>query len=143
MFDVLALIFRYIFIGLIYLFMLAIIRLIYLDIRNLRVVPSESGAYLKLVNRIDSIPYKIKEEYSVSEEVTIGRVGGNSIVLRDPYVSKKHARVYYQDNSYCIEDLGSSNGTYVNNRRISEITRISHGDRIKIGQIEFLFVNEN
>lgn len=143
MFEALALIFRYIFIVIIYLFMLAIIRMIYLDIKNLRVTPNEEGAYLKLISRRESIPYKIKEEYPVIGQLNVGRVGGNEIILRDPYVSKKHARIFGKDNSYYIEDLGSSNGTYINGRRIVETTEIIHGDRIKIGQIEFLFVNEN
>ncbi len=141
--EVLTLIFRYIFIVLIYLFMLAIIRMIYLDIKNLRVIPNESGAYLKLINRKETIPYKIKDEYPINKEITIGRVGGNEIILRDPYVSKKHARIFTNNKSYLIEDLNSSNGTFVNNRQVSEVTEILHGDRIKIGQIEFLFVNEN
>ncbi|MDO5707081.1 MAG: FHA domain-containing protein [Andreesenia angusta] len=143
MFDVLSVIFRYIFIVLIYLFMLAIIRMIYLDIRNLRAVPADSSAYLKLINRKESIPYKIKDEYPITGELTIGRVGRNEIILKDPYVSKKHARIFSKGNSYFIEDLNSSNGTFVNNREVVEGTQIIHGDRIKIGQIEFLFVNEN
>lgn len=141
--EVLTLIFRYIFIVLIYLFMLAIIRMIYLDIKNLRVIPNESGAYLKLINRKETIPYKIKDEYPINKEISIGRVGGNEIILRDPYVSKKHARIFTDNKSYFIDDLDSSNGTFVNNRQITEVKEILHGDRIKIGQIEFLFVNEN
>lgn len=131
------------FIVLIYLFMFAIIRMIYLDIRNLRALPSESEAYLKLINRRDTIPYKVKEEYPINKELNVGRVGRNEIILKDPYVSKRHAKIFSKNNLYYIEDLDSSNGTFVNNRKIKDLVQIVHGDRIKIGQIEFLFVNEN
>ncbi len=141
--EIIANIGKIVFIVLIYLFMFAIIRMIYLDIRNLRAVPNESEAYLKLINRKDTIPYKIKDEYPVTGELNVGRVGRNEIILKDPYVSKRHAKIFSKNNSYYIEDLDSSNGTFVNNRKISDIVEIAHGDRIKIGQIEFLFVNEN
>ena len=51
MFNVLSLVFRYLFILIIYLFMLAIIRLIYLDIKSMYSVEEETGSYLKLINR--------------------------------------------------------------------------------------------
>lgn len=140
MFSLLSLVFRYIFIALIYLFMIGIIRLIYLDIRNIRELGDETGTYLKLINMRESVPFKIKDEYFINREITIGRDSGNDIVLRDPYISKKHSRVFLKDGEYHIEDMDSSNGTYVNNNRITGVSRIYHGDRVKVGQIEFLFV---
>ncbi|OHW62135.1 FHA domain-containing protein FhaB [Andreesenia angusta] len=140
MFSLLSLVFRYIFIALIYLFMIGIIRLIYLDIRNIRELGDETGTYLKLINMRESVPFKIKDEYFINREITMGRDSSNDIVLRDPYTSKRHCRIFLKDGEYHIEDINSSNGTYVNNNRITGISRIYHGDRVKVGQIEFLFV---
>ncbi len=140
MFNVLSLIFRYIFIIIIYLFILAIIRLIYLDIKSMYSVNEEVGSYLKLINRKDMIPYKIEEEYVLSEKITIGRGTQNDIVLKDPYVSKKHAKIVEDEGTYFLEDLDSANGTYLNNEKVLDVTILKNGDRIKLGQIEFLFV---
>ena len=140
MFNVLSLIFRYIFIVIIYLFILAIIRLIYLDIKSMYSIDEEVGSYLKLINRKEMIPYKIKEEYTLNEKITIGRGTQNDIVLRDPYVSKKHLNIIEDEGKYFLEDLDSANGTYLNNQKVLDVTMLKNGDRIKLGQIEFLFV---
>lgn len=143
MFNVLSLIFRYAFILVIYLFMLAIIRLIYLDIKNMYSTNEETGSYLKLINRKEMIPYKIKEEYVLNDKITIGRGSQNIIVLRDPYVSKEHAKIVEDENKYFLEDLNSANGTYLNNQKVLDVTMLKNGDRIKLGQIEFLFVDKD
>lgn len=141
MFSVLSLIFRYIFILIIYLFMLSIIRLIYLDIKNMHTVENETGSYLKLINRKEMIPYKIKDEYALNDKITIGRSNKNNILLRDPYVSKEHLKIVKDEGKYFLEDLKSANGTYLNNERVLDVTILKNGDRIKLGQIEFLFVD--
>ena len=81
MFSVLSLLFRYLFILIIYLFMLSIIRLIYLDIKSMYTVENGIGSYLKLINRKEMIPYKIKEEYALNDLITIGRNNKNTIML--------------------------------------------------------------
>ena len=60
MFDILSLIFRYLFILLIYLFMFGIIRMIYLDIRGIRRRSSITATYLKLINRRDELPFNVE-----------------------------------------------------------------------------------
>lgn len=140
MFNVLSLVFRYIFILIIYLFILAIIRLIYLDIKSMYYVEEEIGSYLKLINRKEMIPYKIKEEYALNNKITIGRGNQNDIILRDPYVSKKHLKIVEDEGKYFLEDLKSANGTYLNNQKVLDVTMLKNGDRIKLGQIEFLCV---
>jgi len=49
---------------------------------------------------------------------TVGRDPSCDIVISDPYVSRRHARIFYRDNRWYIEDLGSRNGTYVNSEDI-------------------------
>ncbi len=67
------------------------------------------------------------------EEVVIGRVTGNDVVLAKGNVSKRHCRIYLQDGQVSIEDLKSTNGTYVNGRKIAETTMVSTADKIYVG----------
>jgi pilus assembly protein CpaF len=67
------------------------------------------------------------------EEVTVGRVRGNDIVLPKGNVSKHHCRLIIQGEQVLIEDLRSTNGTYVNGRKISEPVPVSTTDKIFVG----------
>ena len=73
-----------------------------------------------------------RERYE-SDEVTIGRVKGNDVLLPKGNVSKRHARLICRDGRYIVTDLKSTNGTYVNHRRITHATLVREGDRIYIG----------
>ena len=141
MYNILALIFKYIFIIIIYLFIFSIIRLIYLDIKGMGAITSDNATYLKLINRIDSLPFKIKEYYSIDEAISLGRHGDNDIVIKDPYVSKQHFQIIKDEGKFYLEDLNSANGTSLNGGKVLDVVKLKNGDIIKIGQIEFLFVN--
>lgn len=66
-------------------------------------------------------------------EVGIGRVQGNDIVLPKGNVSKRHCRIVLQDGRFQVEDLKSTNGTYINGRKLTEATEVFGGDKIYIG----------
>jgi hypothetical protein len=66
--------------------------------------------------------------------VLIGRSADCQLVLDDDYVSTRHARVVASENGLYIEDLGSTNGTYVNGARITAPTAISLSDSLRIGK---------
>ncbi len=66
-------------------------------------------------------------------EITIGRVQGNDIVLPKGNVSKRHARIVLKDNKFIIVDLKSTNGTYVNGRKITSPLVVKETDKIYIG----------
>ena len=72
--------------------------------------------------------------------VTIGREAGNDIVLEDPQVSRQHARLMLQGASYVIEDLGSTNGSFVNGRRVMTPTPLNPGDKLGLGDTVVLEV---
>jgi len=83
----------------------------------------------------------------VGEQATIGRSADNQIVINDAEVSRRHARIIArQDNDgthYLIEDLGSTNGTFVNGLRCNQLTPLSDGDSVELGDsIQLLFVRE-
>ncbi|MGI6629628.1 MAG: FHA domain-containing protein [Bacillota bacterium] len=119
--------------------------MIYLDISSMyRFRPSSQNnqPYLKLINRRDRLPFKVEESYTLAEQNIIGRSPKNEIVLNDPYISGIHARIWEAGGVYFMEDLGSKNGSYLNGERISGPFTLRNGDRISLGQVEFLFVSE-
>ena len=66
-------------------------------------------------------------------EVTIGRVQGNDVILPKGNVSKRHARIVLKDGKFIIVDLKSTNGTYVNGRKITSPLVVKETDKIYIG----------
>jgi len=67
-------------------------------------------------------------------EITIGRDAGNTITINDGEVSRKHARMELRGSTYLIQDLGSTNGTFVNGARISAMQVLNAGDTVAFGQ---------
>ncbi len=66
--------------------------------------------------------------------ITFGRAPDNTIVIADPTVSSRHARLYLQGSQWYIQDLGSTNGTFVNNVRVTQHP-VRMGDQIRLGAI--------
>lgn len=83
------------------------------------------------------------EKISIGETLVIGRRADCDLVLDDAKISRKHAMVRWQDNAYWLFDLGSSNGSYLNGRRIQATTRLAHSDVIRLGPFEFGFVSSD
>lgn len=67
----------------------------------------------------------------------IGRDASNDIVINDPHISSKHARLEIDEEDIFIIDLGSTNGTFVNGRRIKGKQKILLGEEITIGDVSF------
>lgn len=75
-----------------------------------------------------------QEEYELTTGANkIGREDFNDIIIYDPEVSRHHAQIIYHGGEYLVEDLGSTNGTFVNGRRITSPTSLSDGDIIELG----------
>lgn len=64
---------------------------------------------------------------------TIGRSANNGIVINDPEISRRHAQITPQGESYVVEDLGSTNGTFVNGLRLDQPMMLKHGDTVEFG----------
>lgn len=69
-----------------------------------------------------------------AHDVTFGRADGSTVMLDDPYISDHHARVFLQDGEWCIADLGSTNGTFLNQVKVTSATPIVAGDQLGIGK---------
>ncbi len=76
-----------------------------------------------------------------STEITIGRLPGNQLVVSDPKTSSHHATIRPAGQGYSITDLGSTNGTFVNERKLSPNTpmTLNPGDKIRIGDTTFTY----
>ena len=65
----------------------------------------------------------------------LGRDVNNAIVIDDPFASADHAVLTYRGRSWYLEDLGSTNGSYINGRRVDGVAPMGFGDELQIGQV--------
>jgi pSer/pThr/pTyr-binding forkhead associated (FHA) protein len=77
--------------------------------------------------------------YDLEGDLVLGRGERAEIRLEDPFASSRHARVYEQGNIVVIEDLDSTNGTYLNEELLQTPRPLHPGDRVRIGESEFAF----
>jgi pSer/pThr/pTyr-binding forkhead associated (FHA) protein len=77
--------------------------------------------------------------YDLEGDIVLGRGDRAEIRLEDPFASARHARVYEQGNIVVIEDLDSTNGTYLNEELLQTPRPLHPGDRVRIGESEFAF----
>jgi len=75
--------------------------------------------------------------------LTVGKGAENDVALGDPTVSRLHAVLERFPAGWCVTDLGSSNGTYLNGERIWAQQRLRHGDEIRVGRTRLLFRNSS
>jgi hypothetical protein len=80
------------------------------------------------------------DEYDLIEGVTLGRGEGADIRLEDPYASSRHCRIARQGDLLVLEDLNSTNGTYLNGEEVRGPQPLHPGDRISIGDNEFSYM---
>jgi hypothetical protein len=80
------------------------------------------------------------DEYDVGDGALLGRGTSAEIRLEDPFASSRHARIVRQGDVLVIEDLDSTNGTYLNGDRLDGPQPLHPGDRIRIGDNEFCYL---
>lgn len=98
--------------------------------------PPTSGRASKASLRVVSAGAMANKEYTVAEEATLGRGQGCQVQVADPMVSQLHARLFRNSKGLHIEDLGSTNGTYLNGRKVGGPAKLKKGDRIRVGPVE-------
>jgi pSer/pThr/pTyr-binding forkhead associated (FHA) protein len=69
-----------------------------------------------------------------SQQITIGRANDATIVLNDDYASSRHARIFPQDGQWILEDLGSTNGTYLDRQKVTRPMPVPPGAPVRIGK---------
>lgn len=109
---------------------------------NQPVTPSASQPTARLVIQLGPQPGQTFD--LALPQITIGRSPTNEVSIPDPEISRKHARLVRQGSDYAIEDLGSTNGTFVNTRRIVGLASLHDGDIIEFGEsIRLLYEAES
>jgi pSer/pThr/pTyr-binding forkhead associated (FHA) protein len=68
------------------------------------------------------------------QQITIGRANDATLVLSDDYASSRHARLFPQNGQWIVEDLGSTNGTYLDRQKVTQPTPVPAGVPIRIGK---------
>ena len=98
--------------------------------------PRGTPARLKVVEP----PESKGQTYDLADELTVGRAAGCQVRVEDGYASQLHARLFRRDGELYVEDLGSTNGTYVNRRGTSNKEKVTGpavlrmGDRLVVGR---------
>lgn len=134
--------FAVLFIVVLYIIIYYALKIMYKDVKGGNRVKGSSNkgksAYgLEVVNEGQNANLKKGSLIHVRNTVTIGRRDDNSIVLSDSFVSSNHAKLYVRNNEFYLEDLDSTNGTYVNNQKLQGRMKLKMNDEIKIGTVIF------
>ena len=140
---------KYLFLMLIFLFLVRAVRAMYLEILGPRASRQEArpAAAPRVAARTGRPPDRVTVtpsdgspvSYDITEELLIGRDSKCQIPISDSYASTIHARIFKKDNAVFIEDMGSTNGTFLNRRKLSSPAAVSRGDKARIGRTELEF----
>jgi len=128
--DVILTLLRIIFLGLVYLFVWQVAR----------ASGSHLGISLRRERREGRRLLMVRSETQQGMEVEVidatvlGRSDEADVLLDDPYASEFHMRLLAQENGLVLHDLGSTNGTYVNGRRVTAPTTLRRGDSVQVGK---------
>ena len=138
---------KFCFLALLYLFFVRVVRAVWTEVTAPPPVPvapaaaprtrrerggggKRAQAHLRIVE-----PAELRgRTYDVADELTIGRAAGCQIPLDDSYASQLHARLFRRNSELLVEDLGSTNGTFLNRKKVDSAVPIRKGDRLQVGK---------
>lgn len=130
--------------ALLYLFFLRVLRAVWVEIRGPKLVQASPRKAQREAKRVDRKaapvqlavvePPELKgRRYPLNDELTVGRAAGCQVTIDDTYASQLHARVFARDGQLFVEDLGSTNGTYLNRKKVQGPQVMRRGDRLQVG----------
>jgi hypothetical protein len=127
---------RLLFLGLLYAFLWSVVRVL---LRDLRAAAREPGAALGRLAVLSSPSGEpaVGATFNLDAVTTLGRDVNNAIVLEDDFVSTNHATLTFRGRAWYVEDVGSTNGTFVNGTRIEGLSPLAFGDELQLGQVRF------
>lgn len=125
---------RLLFLALLYLFLFAVVRVL---VRDLRAAAREPGTELGRLHVLASPSGEppAGAVFGLDALTTLGRDVNNTIVVEDAFASAEHAVLSFRGRTWYVEDLGSTNGTYVNGGRVDGVAPIGFGDELQVGQV--------
>ena len=105
-------------------------------LRDVRMAARDPAASLgRLVVMASAGQPALGSVYALDAVTTLGRDLGSSVVIDDPYASAQHAVLTFRGQGWYVEDLGSTNGTYVNGSRVSGAASLGYGEEVQIGEV--------
>lgn len=142
---------KYFFLFLIFLFLARAVKAMLLEISpprpgrtaSPRAVPAPAPAARSALRPPDKMsvtaPGEKPRAFDVGDELIIGRADKCNVVIGDSYASQVHARVFRKQQMVYIEDMGSTNGTYLNRKKVTSPVAVNRGDVARIGKTEMEF----
>lgn len=141
---------KFVLLGAMYLFLARVVRAMVMEMRTSRepAVPARQGIVTTPATPAQERPVRRPPRELVvhapesppsvvplsSAPLIMGRSPSAAIVIDDGYASDEHARIDSNGNGWAVEDLGSTNGTFVNGAKVSRVTILNSGDQIRIGK---------
>lgn len=127
---------RLLFLALLYLFLFGVVRVL---LRDLRAAAREPVTAL---GRLIVVASEVEEPalgtvFPLDAVATLGRDVNNTIVVDDGFASTEHAVLSFRGRAWYIEDLDSTNGTYLNGAPIDGLASAAFGDEIQVGRVRF------
>jgi pSer/pThr/pTyr-binding forkhead associated (FHA) protein len=145
--DGLLTILKLFFLALLYLFFFRVLRAVWAELTAPAVTAAPAGTPAGRGSAVRGgarTPMRLKvvepaadrgRTYDLGDELTAGRASGCQISLPDDtFVSQLHARIFRRDGQIYVEDLGSTNGTFLNRKKVSSPQPLRRGDRLQIGK---------
>lgn len=140
---------KYFFLFLIFLFLARAVKAMFLEISGPRapkgspVAPNAPVAARAAARAPEKMavtaPDAKARSFDIGDELIIGRADKCHVVIGDSYASQIHARVFRRQDAVYIEDMGSTNGTYLNRRKVTSPIQVNRGDTARIGKTEMEF----
>ena len=127
---------RLLFLLLLYVFLARVVRALLRDLRAAAREPVERAGRLVVLESPADEP-AVGRSFGLDVITTLGRDVNNAIVIEDPFASAEHAVLTYRGRSWYLEDLDSTNGSYVNGQPVEGIAVLGFGDEIQVGQVRF------
>ncbi|MEX1171922.1 MAG: FHA domain-containing protein [Chloroflexota bacterium] len=125
---------RLLFLALLYVVLFRVVRTLMRDLRAASREPGTSLGRLIVIASPSGEP-AVGRSFDLDAITTLGRDVNNAIVVEDPFASADHAVLTYRGRSWYVEDLGSTNGTYLNGRPVDTVAPLGFGDDLSVGQV--------
>jgi hypothetical protein len=125
---------RLIFLGMLYVFLWMVVRALLRDLRSAAREPSIELGRLVVLASPSGEPAS-GASFALDAVTSLGRDVNNAIVLDDEFVSSTHAALTYRGRAWYVEDLGSTNGTFLNGSQVDGLSPVGFGDELQVGQV--------
>ena len=102
-------------------------------------VPNLAAGVAPELEVVAAMGYEPGTTFDVRDGATLGRSDGADIRIDDPFASSAHARIFQREDFMYVEDMGSTNGTYLNGRQLKTAERLKMADLIRIGDTEYRY----